>query len=74
LRQLRGRILSDGVVCVFAEPQFPPRIIETIIEGTPARRGTLDPLGVALPAGPGMYAALLEGLARDMKSCLGEPS
>ena len=70
LSQLRQRLAKTGIVCVFAEPQFPPRAIDTIIEGTRVRRGTLDPLGAALPAGPGQYFALMEALARDLKGCL----
>ena len=34
-----------AVTCVFAEPQFEPRLVNTIIEGTSARAGILDPLG-----------------------------
>lgn len=70
LSQLRARLAKRGIVCVFAEPQFPPRAIDTIIEGTQVRRATLDPLGVALPAGPDQYFELMSGLARDLRGCL----
>ncbi|MDX2154915.1 MAG: zinc ABC transporter substrate-binding protein [Hyphomicrobiaceae bacterium] len=68
---LRARVAKGGIVCVFAEPQFPPKVIDTIIEGTKAARGTLDPLGADLAAGPDQYFMLMEGLARDLSACLG---
>jgi len=43
--ELRDRIEQLGAICVFREPQFPPRLIETLVEGTSARSGVLDPLG-----------------------------
>ncbi len=73
ISQIRALLAAKGAVCVFAEPQFPPRTIDTVIEGTNVRRGTLDPLGANLAAGPGQYAALLEEMARDLKGCLGGP-
>ncbi|MEZ5817295.1 MAG: zinc ABC transporter substrate-binding protein [Hyphomicrobiaceae bacterium] len=73
LSEIRGRIKERGIVCVFAEPQFAPRVIATITEATSARQATLDPLGAAIPAGPGHYFALMDGLARDLKGCLAGP-
>lgn len=70
LSQIRARLSQKGIICVFSEPQFPPRAVDTVIEGTGVRRGTLDPLGAALKPGPSQYFELLEGLARDLKSCL----
>jgi len=70
LSDLRARLGKARIVCVFAEPQFPPRAIDTIIEGTTVRRATLDPLGAALPAGAGHYFSMMEALARDLSACL----
>ena len=74
LTELRARIATLKAACVFAEPQFQPRIIDTIVEGTAARRGTLDPLGAAIPAGPEQYVTLMRALAADLKSCLADPA
>lgn len=68
---LRRKIATLKATCVFAEPQFAPRVIETIVEGTKARRGTLDPLGAALPPGAALYAAMMRGLADGIAGCLG---
>jgi len=70
LSQLRERLSRTGIVCVFAEPQFAPRAIDTIVEGTNVRRATLDPLGAGIGAGPDHYFTMMEGLARDLKGCL----
>jgi len=71
LAELRQRIRDERIVCVFAEPQFPPKLVDTLIEGTPARKGVLDPLGHALPAGPAGYPALLRQLGSQLGECLG---
>ena len=70
LTALRRKIGSLKAVCVFAEPQFEPRLIVSITEGTSARRGTLDPNGAAILPGAGHYAALMRALAADLESCL----
>ena len=74
ISQLRARLARQGVLCVFAEPQFPPRAIDAILEGTTVRRATLDPLGVSLAAGANHYFELMQGLARDLKGCLAPPA
>lgn len=74
IKQLRGKLEAGGAVCVFAEPQFEPRIVETLIAGTKVRRGMLDPTGAALPKGPDAYEGMLRGVAAGMRSCLGTTS
>lgn len=74
IKELRGRLEAGGAVCIFAEPQFEPKLVATLIEGTKIRKGTLDPIGVALPAGAGAYESLLRGLASDLRACLGGTS
>lgn len=71
LSEIRETLAKTGARCVFAEPQFSPRIIATVIEGTAARSGTLDPLGSAIPAGSDHYAAMMRALAAAMRNCLG---
>jgi zinc transport system substrate-binding protein len=70
LSQLRRRITKEGAACIFAEPQFEPKLLQTIAEGTGAKIGVLDPLGAAIPAGPGLYEQLLRGLATNLAQCL----
>jgi zinc transport system substrate-binding protein len=68
--ELRARISTADAVCVFAEPQFEPAVVATIIEGTSARSGTLDPEGAGLSEGPGLYRELLLGLSDGLLDCL----
>ena len=69
---LRRLILDFRTVCVFAEPNFDPAIVATLVEGTPARIGTLDPEASLLEEGPGLYRALLRDLAESFAACLSE--
>jgi len=70
LAAIRERILNDRVSCVFREPQFEPDLVETLIRGTGARLGVLDPLGADIPAGRDAYVTLLRRLAGALKACL----
>jgi zinc transport system substrate-binding protein len=61
---------QGGAECVFAEPQFDTRLVNTVAEGTSARVGTIDPEGSRIEPGPDHYFVLLRNLARDLKACL----
>ena len=69
--EIKGAIEAMNAACVFSEPQFEPALVETVTEGTDARTGVLDPLGAALPLGPGLYPALLRNLRDSLVRCLG---
>ncbi|MCE5974240.1 zinc ABC transporter substrate-binding protein [Sinirhodobacter sp. WL0062] len=72
LAELRAHITEDGIVCVFPEAQHDPRLIERLIEGTPARLGAaLDPSGSSLTYGPDLYYGLMRDLAGNIAGCLG---
>jgi zinc transport system substrate-binding protein len=68
---IRDRLRAGGVVCAFAEPQFEPKLLGALVEGTGVRTGVLDPLGVGLEPGPALYPQLLRGLAAGLADCLG---
>jgi zinc transport system substrate-binding protein len=70
LAAIRATIERTGAVCVFSEPQFEPALVRTVIEGTGARLGVLDPLGGAVPPGPDAYPTLMRALARSLADCL----
>jgi len=72
IAEIRARLIEANAACVFAEPQFEPAIVNTIVEGTPARTGVLDPEGASLAEGPGLYAELVEGLAQGLADCLAD--
>ena len=70
VNELREKILELNATCVFSEPQFEPKLIETLVEGTGARTGVLDPLGASLNKGPDLYFQLIRNMASSLKKCL----
>nr|WP_203565902.1 zinc ABC transporter substrate-binding protein ZnuA [Aurantimonas aggregata] len=72
--EIQARVRELGATCVFAEPQFEPRIISVVTEGTDARTGRLDPLGADIADGPELYFELIETMAASMRDCLADPS
>ena len=52
IQAIHAKVAALGARCVFSEPQFEPRLVQTVIEGTAARTAVLDPEGAALKAGP----------------------
>ena len=69
--EIRDAIRGMEATCVFSEPQFEPALVATVIEGTDARTGELDPLGAGLDLGPELYPTLLRNLRDDLVACLG---
>jgi zinc transport system substrate-binding protein len=68
--QIRAKIKTTNPTCVFKEPQFRAKIVNTVIEDTNVKVGILDPLGADLEEGPGMYTNLLKQVASNLKTCL----
>lgn len=66
LLEMRQKIKRLDARCVFSEPQFEPKLVATIIEGTGARNGQLDPVGAELEPGVDSYFQLLNRLADDL--------
>ncbi|MCW5700922.1 MAG: zinc ABC transporter substrate-binding protein, partial [Rhodospirillales bacterium] len=69
LSEIREKIVDAGATCVFSEPQFEPAVVQTLVEGTEARTGTLDPLGADLETGPNAYFTLMRNLAKSLTRC-----
>ncbi len=71
---MRARIEGSQAICVFSEPEFPPKLVQMLTTGTRAKRGVLDEVGAAIPAGPGHYFALMRadaGEPRQLPQVLG---
>ncbi len=69
-KELREKIVSLEASCVFSEPQFEPKIISTLVEGTQVGTGVLDPLGASIENGPDLYFKLIRNMASSLKNCL----
>lgn len=72
IQAIHAKVARVGARCVFSEPEFEPRLVQTVIEGTRARTAVLDPEGAALRAGPELYFNLMGGLADALATCLGQ--
>ena len=70
LQRLRRKINQLNAVCVFAEPQFEPTLMQTVVERTKAKTGVLDYLGASVPPGPDAYFETMRGLGRSLTRCL----
>ncbi|EJL58189.1 ABC-type Zn2+ transport system, periplasmic component/surface adhesin [Rhizobium sp. CF122] len=74
IAEIHKKVGELGATCVFAEPQFQPRLVDVVIEGTKAKAGVLDPEAATLDAGPDLYFNLMRGIANSMKDCLSRES
>ncbi|KAA3504119.1 zinc ABC transporter substrate-binding protein ZnuA [Rhizobium rhizogenes] len=70
VKQMQEKVRQLGATCVFAEPQFEPKLISVITEGTAAKSATLDPEAATLEPGPDLYFKLMRGIAGSLKDCL----
>ena len=70
LKELREKVKSSKATCVFSEPQFEPKVVKVITDGTGARTGVLDPLGAELKPGVELYPTLIRQMAKALKDCL----
>jgi zinc transport system substrate-binding protein len=70
ISEIHSKVEQLKSTCVFAEPQFEPKLISVVLEGTHARTGTLDPEAGALKAGEGLYGEMMRGIAKSLKECL----
>ena len=74
ITEIRAKVEELGAACVFSEPQFEPKLVSTVTEGTQAKSGVLDPLGATLDSGSEMYFELIRNMSTSIKTCLTEAS
>lgn len=74
IAEMQKKIRKLGAVCVFSEPQFEPRLVRVVTEGTKTKTGTLDPVGADLPDGPDLYFSLMDRNVKALTDCLGKTS
>ena len=69
--EIRTLLQDEHIRCVFTEPQFEPKIVTTILDGTNKTAVEIDPLGASLASGPEMYFELLDAMRASFLRCLG---
>lgn len=70
IADIQARVRDEGVDCVLAEPQFNPGLVETVLDGTDASTGIIDPLGSTLEPGADLYPQLIRNLATTLAECV----
>jgi zinc transport system substrate-binding protein len=69
IADIQDLIRDKGIKCIFSEPQYNPKIIETLGNDMNTYTGVMDPLGAFIDAGPTMYVELINGIANSIKEC-----
>ena len=70
LAKIKEHIAEHKAVCLFAEPQFTPRVVESLSKGTQVGVGQLDPLGAKVKMSAEAYPQFLQGIADEFTKCL----
>ena len=70
LAEIRDRIQSQHVQCVFSEPQFSDKLLQVVSEGTSIKSAVLDPMGRGLKPGKALYFDLMHQLGQHLAGCL----
>lgn len=70
LNAIKKSITQKKAQCLFAEPQFTPKVIESLSKGTSAKVGQLDPLGAKIELSREAYPQFLQSLADQFSDCL----
>ena len=69
IADIQDLINDKGIKCIFSEPQYNPKIIETLGNDMNISTGVMDPLGANIDAGPSMYSELINEIANSIKNC-----
>ena len=69
IADIQDLISDKGIKCIFSEPQYNPKIIETLGNDMNISTGVMDPLGAFIDTGPTMYVELINGIANSIKEC-----
>ena len=70
LQQLKHHFEEEGIHCVLSEPQYSSKLINSVFGGFKPHIGVVDPIGVDLELGSGLYLELLENIAVGIAQCV----
>ena len=70
LAHIKEEITEHRVRCLFTEPQFTPKVVESLSKNADVNVGRLDPMGEAVELGPNSYANFLQFTADSYAECL----
>ena len=69
IADIQDLISDKGIRCIFSEPQYNPKIIETLASDMNISTGIMDPLGANIDKGTSMYSELITNIANSIKNC-----
>ena len=67
---IQESIKSHNVRCIFREPQFSERMVNSFANNAGINTSILDPIGVDLAPGEDLYFDLMKNLANNFTKCL----
>jgi len=67
---IRRLIKNEKITCVFGEPQYSQKLLQTITAHSAAKIGVIDMIGANLSPGPDLYISLMRNLMKSLTSCL----
>ncbi|BFU60061.1 MULTISPECIES: zinc ABC transporter substrate-binding protein ZnuA [Rodentibacter] len=70
IAHIKEEIEEHRVNCLFAEPQFTPKVIESLAQSTKVNVGRLDPIGDSVTLGENAYVNFLQATADSYAQCL----
>ncbi|WP_439287212.1 zinc ABC transporter substrate-binding protein ZnuA [Lonepinella sp. BR2357] len=70
IAHIKEEIEEHKVNCLFAEPQFTPKVINSLAKSTGVKVGRLDPMGDSVKLGKNAYSQFLQFTADSYASCL----
>jgi zinc transport system substrate-binding protein len=70
IAEIQAEIRENGITCALAEPQFNETLLATVMDGSEAKVGVIDPLGAQLTPGPDLYPALIENMLASLQDCI----
>ncbi len=70
LESIRQQLAAGKAVCVFSEPEYSPALVESVLKGSQAKRGELDPMAAHIALTPNGYAVFIRDLTARFKDCL----
>lgn len=69
IQDIQSLLNTQQVKCIFSEPQFNYKIIDTLTDGLNIYHGQLDPLGQDADTGPKGYFILIDKLVSSFVAC-----
>ena len=70
LQEIKHHFEEEGIHCVLSEPQYSSKLITSVFGGHKPHIGVVDPIGIDLKLGPGLYPQLLANLALGIAECV----